>query len=480
MAIAALTMLAHRPDARIGAVIGQGTGMSTHLLLGSPNLKDLYTIEIEPEMIRASRVFYPANRRDFEDPRSHYVVDDAKSYFAAAGRKYDFIFSEPSNPWVSGVAGLFTEEFYDRVTQHLAPNGVFAQWMHIYDIDDRLILTVLAALHQKFKHYEVFMPIASDMVIIATNAPEVPKPDWSVFQYPGIAQDFCHQIPFTAEAMEATRLGNRASLGPLVTRFPNPNSDFFPHLDNGAERTRYMAQQASGIHGLSAERFDITAPFIGRRVGPVSFTSAPIPSIPRMYSLALGAILRNPGVMTRQDSTSDDETRDVALTRDRAWRAELAGGGRPVNWRLWLQRMADVERNRFGGTSGYLDPGFYAEISRFLDRQAAPAPVRSVVEFRRALSGWDFANVTRAAEPLIGAAVAGQAWLSPDELREGVVVARLAQGDAKGAQRDFEALAPLSRRPQGDFRVALLAAYVEQVATGGRLGASPDVPGATR
>ena len=88
--------------------------MSSHLLPGNPNLKALYTIEIEPEMLRASRAFYPANRRDFDDPRSHYVVDDAKSYFAAAGRKYDFIFSEPSHPWVSGVAGLFTAEFYDR------------------------------------------------------------------------------------------------------------------------------------------------------------------------------------------------------------------------------------------------------------------------------------------------------------------------------------------------------------------------------
>ena len=68
------------------------------------------TIEIEPQMIEGSRVFYPANRRVFDDPRSRFVIDDAKSFFAAERRQYDLILSEPSNPWVSGVAGLFTAE----------------------------------------------------------------------------------------------------------------------------------------------------------------------------------------------------------------------------------------------------------------------------------------------------------------------------------------------------------------------------------
>lgn len=465
LALAALITLAHKPGAESGAVIGQGTGMSSHLLLGSPRLKDLYTIEIEPEMIAASKVgFYPANARVFDDPRAHFVVDDAKSYFAAAGRKYDFIFSEPSHPWVSGVAGLFTAEFYDRVNQYLAPEGVFAQWIHIYDINDRLVMTVLSALHQKFKHYEVFMPAVSDMLVIATNSDRgVPAPDWSIFQYPGIAKDFCHQIPFTPEALEATRLGSRVSLGPLVERFPNPNSDFFPHLDNGAERTRYMAQQASGIYGLSFERFDVTAPFTRRRIPPASFTLAPAPDIPRMYDLALGAFVRNPGPALAGDTIPDDDRRSHALYRARAWRAELAATDPPGDWRIWTQRMADVERDRFGGTAGYADEAFYAEIYRFLDRLKAPPAVRAVVEFRQALYGWNFPRAIQAGTPLVEAALARASWLPPDELREGLAVAHLATGDATGARRVFEALAPLSRRPTGDFRTALLASYIQTV-----------------
>src|ERR1019366_9539293 len=74
-----LITLAHVPNAKQGAVIGNGSGMSSHLLLGSPALEKLVTIDIEPEMINGSHTFYPVNHRVFDDPRSQYVHDDAKS-----------------------------------------------------------------------------------------------------------------------------------------------------------------------------------------------------------------------------------------------------------------------------------------------------------------------------------------------------------------------------------------------------------------
>ena len=100
--------LAYAPGARNAAIIGQGTGMSSHLLLADSALRELVTVEIEPQMIAGSRQFYPANRRVFDDPRSRIVIGDAKSYFASEQRRYDLIISEPSNPWVSGVSGLCT------------------------------------------------------------------------------------------------------------------------------------------------------------------------------------------------------------------------------------------------------------------------------------------------------------------------------------------------------------------------------------
>src|SRR6185503_2697413 len=148
--------LAHVPRAGNVAVIGFGSGMSSHVLLGSPYVKQVVTIEIEPEMIKAARAFLPANVRAYDDPRSTFVIDDAKSYFASSGRRFDLILSEPSNPWVSGVSGLFTHEFYRRVQRQLSDHGVFGQWLHLYELSDGLATSVLAAMDSVFPAYEIF------------------------------------------------------------------------------------------------------------------------------------------------------------------------------------------------------------------------------------------------------------------------------------------------------------------------------------
>jgi spermidine synthase/MFS family permease len=199
-ALLPLVTMAHAPRARTAAVIGQGSGMTSHLLLGSPALRRLATIDIEPEMIRGSRVFYPANRRVFDDPRATFVVDDAKAFFASARRSFDVIVSEPSNPWVSGVSGLFTDEFYARVRGYLAPGGVFGQWLHLYEIDDHLVLTVLSALHRNFPSYQIYMVSTADLFVVASNEPQLPTPDWGVVAFPARAARL--------RALAAARLGD--------------------------------------------------------------------------------------------------------------------------------------------------------------------------------------------------------------------------------------------------------------------------------
>ena len=56
-ALSGLVALAHVPDVRNVAVIGQGSGMTSHFVLGVPEVEEVVTIEIEPAMIEGSRVF---------------------------------------------------------------------------------------------------------------------------------------------------------------------------------------------------------------------------------------------------------------------------------------------------------------------------------------------------------------------------------------------------------------------------------------
>ncbi|MEO5560616.1 MAG: fused MFS/spermidine synthase, partial [Dokdonella sp.] len=167
MVMAAGIPLLHHPHPRNAAVIGFGSGLSTHTLLGDPRLERVDTIEIEPAMIEGARGFGEYVERAYNDPRSHIHIEDARTYFAANHARYDIILSEPSNPWVSGVASLFSREFYDFVPHHLAPGGLYVQWMQLYEINDELVASVVQALSEKFRDYRIYLAYNNDMLIVA-------------------------------------------------------------------------------------------------------------------------------------------------------------------------------------------------------------------------------------------------------------------------------------------------------------------------
>jgi predicted membrane-bound spermidine synthase len=118
MALLAALPLAYHDAPRTAAVIGFGSGLSTHTLLADKRLERVDTIEIEQAMIEGAQVFGERVSRAYRDPRSRVILDDAKSYFAGQQQRYDLIISEPSNPWISGVGSLFSKEFYHFVSHH--------------------------------------------------------------------------------------------------------------------------------------------------------------------------------------------------------------------------------------------------------------------------------------------------------------------------------------------------------------------------
>lgn len=458
-ALLALLPLAYRPAAQSAAVIGHGSGMTTHFLLGSPLLERVVTIEIEPEMLRGSRVYYPANRRAFDDARSSFVVDDAKSYFAAADEKFDLIASEPSNPWVSGVATLFTAEFYARVRRQLARDGVFAQWIQVYEISDPLVLSVLAAVHRAFPSYAVYMVGETDIVLVASGRPELPPPDWSVFRLPQIAADLALAPPITAEHLEALRLVDRTVLAPLLDGW-SPNSDFFPVLDLGADRARFQTEYASGLMGMVGDRFDVARPLMGRRTGFGRQALAPIARLPRTTMLALGKRLRDAWAGLPPRPQESDPELASAVYRLRRLESMLVSDQPPGDWKLWLRDFAFVEADLHGGTAGVVEEGFYRAVRRYADAHAAPARLMDAIAFFHGLAAWDFAEAADAGGRLVEAAAAGDPWLPPEFLGDGAVVASLRIGDVAAARRAFDLVAARAPRSREDLRRLLLAAHL--------------------
>jgi len=243
--------LALKPDIRSAAVIGIGTGLTTHTLLQHLDIERVDTIEIEPVMAEAARGFAPRNSGAFVDPRGTLVIDDAKSYFSTHGRRYDLVISEPSNPWVSGVASLFTREFYRRLRPHLTDEGLLVQWFQLYEIDASLVATVLGALGEVFPHYAIYAPSDHDVLIVASPAPIPAAAQARIFEQPGVAKELWTVHVLTAGDLDARYVGNRATLEPLLASYAMPsNSDYYPVLDLNAARERFMEKSATDLVAL--------------------------------------------------------------------------------------------------------------------------------------------------------------------------------------------------------------------------------------
>ena len=454
-----MIVLAHVPHAGEGAVIGQGSGMSSHFLLGSPFLKRLTTIDIEPEMVRGSRQFYPINRRVFDDPRSHFVIDDARSFFASARQRYDFILSEPSNPWVSGVSGLFTDEFYRRARQYLAPHGIFGQWLHLYEIDDNLVMSVVRAVDRNFASYRIFLTNDVDILIVASADRALPTPDWSVFQYPDVARDLRRFRPITPEALEGSALASKASLAPVVRYGSLVNTDFHPVLDLGAERTRFRKMAATGLMDASGERFDLLAALEGRRIGFGTETREGL-ILPRSTLRAMSARLRANEPSPPNDSLARDREFRQALSRREVLRDVMAAPHAPPDWFTWFRMTLEVERDLHAGVSGVIDTAFYASIERYLTRWKAPASAHSAWRFMRAVGTYDWPGVVAEVPSQLKARVSGHTWIPADLLRSAGVLALVETGDRVTAHKVLEALEPFSTLDKDDLRSQLLRSLV--------------------
>jgi spermidine synthase len=162
------------PNVRNSLIIGFASGVSVGSMLQS-SIESVECVELEPATVSGSRYFEHVNNRPLEDRRMHLIIDDARTYLRVSPTRYDIIVSEPSHPWVPGVANLFTKEFFELGRARLSDTGVFAQWVQIYQLSTDSLRSVLATYQKVFPHVLVFRVGGSargkDLILIGSMKP---------------------------------------------------------------------------------------------------------------------------------------------------------------------------------------------------------------------------------------------------------------------------------------------------------------------
>jgi predicted membrane-bound spermidine synthase len=192
--LAHLPLLLHH-DPHDVCIIGLGSGVTLASALVHP-IARADVVEISPEVVEASRYFAADNRHALDDPRAHLIVGDGRSHLLLASRTYDVIISEPSNPWMAGVAALFTREFFSAARRRLAPGGIMCQWTHTYDISAADLRSIVRTFSSAFPNATAWLVGSSDVLLVAaTDALDSDLPNIELgWRRPGVAADLREQF----------------------------------------------------------------------------------------------------------------------------------------------------------------------------------------------------------------------------------------------------------------------------------------------
>ena len=169
MALAALIPALFVEEARRGFVIGYGTGVSVGELAALETMERVVVAEISPGVIEAGRFFERDNLGALASPKTDVVVADAYRALLRTEERFDVIVSEPSNPWVTGVEMLFSREFLTAARERLTPEGVYAQWFHLYENDAEVVELVLRTYASVFENVSVWYSRWPDVILLGFN-----------------------------------------------------------------------------------------------------------------------------------------------------------------------------------------------------------------------------------------------------------------------------------------------------------------------
>jgi spermidine synthase len=160
---------AFEPVPRRVLIIGFGSGMTVSAVARYPDVDRIDCVEIEPAVINAAPFLSSLNHDVLSDPRVHVIFDDARNFLLTTRDKYDLIVSEPSNPWIAGVATLFTDEFYAAVRRTLVPGGKFVQWLQSYSLAPADLKMVVATLGPHFSDVTLWRAAGPDLLLLARS-----------------------------------------------------------------------------------------------------------------------------------------------------------------------------------------------------------------------------------------------------------------------------------------------------------------------
>ncbi|HEX9426536.1 MAG TPA: tetratricopeptide repeat protein, partial [Candidatus Polarisedimenticolia bacterium] len=480
-----LPLFLHEGGAPRTLLIGLASGVSLGAIESHP-VAAIRVIEIVPGVVRAAAWFAESNHAALRDPRVRITLDDARAALLARSERYDLIISQPSNPWVSGVANLFTVEFYRLAKRRLAPGGMLGQWIQAYRLAPSDLAGVVGAFLEVFPDATLWeeSPGGGDYFLIGGDHPLRVDPSrwlepgyaaaWSDLQRIGISAPAQILGRFAAgpEALRAFAGGARPQTdddlylewrAPLAL-FKDTLRDQLAALDRhrespltilaGGEQARPPGLIAS-LHGMEQARQSRLAMLSGLR--DADLWSLRDPFLDSGIEALRGSRFVEAAATLTRAATANPKSGTAQLLLAEAYRAAGLPGAAEVAYRAAIERDPDLPAawNGLGSClagRGRTDEARLAFL-RALQIDPALAPARNNLGALLLSTGDDVG-----AESALRSALAIDPALMAARVNLGLIMKR--RGDLRGAvESDRAALAldPLNGDARFNLAVALAA-----------------------
>jgi spermidine synthase len=377
-----LPLLLH-PAPKSVLVIGLGSGVTAGAVARHP-VSRIDIVELEPAVVEASRFFSHVNGDVLKDSRVTVVIADGRNFLLTTPERYDVIISEPSNPWIAGLASLFSVEFFELARSRLKPGGLMLQWLQAYSLRTDDLQMVLRTFHTVFPVVSVWNPIFADLLLLGASGPVVIDPgvlSQRFAAYAGLEADL-RRIGLQHGAAVTGYLALSEQDAADFAKGAGLNTDDRLPLEFSAPRALYLDTEGPNLAAITAAR---------RTTPPAALEQAldRVGAAPARYAIGRLALLRRDDAEARRQF-------ERALALDPAHVpsiVELANVAyRSGQWVLALRlarealsRDETIARAHYlaGLASGRLFQP--AEARRFLQRATALEPENA--EYARALAG---------------------------------------------------------------------------------------------
>ncbi len=197
-------MLAHvplfsHPNPLHILIIGGGDGGTAREVIKHEGVAKIQQVEIDREVIRVSKKYFPSLSSALDHPKVHVLVMDAVRYIARTRERFDVIIIDSTDPFIKQSEGLFTVPFYRECLSVLKQNGILAAQVGDISFETALVAEVFRKLREVFPRVRAYL---------------APIPSYSALPY---SFAFCSREAHTEEGLGLSRFHDG-----FQTRYYNP------------------------------------------------------------------------------------------------------------------------------------------------------------------------------------------------------------------------------------------------------------------